>query len=277
MDADLTNRLIYELKYLNHKKQTLEERLSILDPYRTITLKRIQNNKGNTYYAIKPEGSSHFKYIGKEDDLRVGRIKEVAHLERSIDQIDNNIELVNTLLEEYAPYDFKSVDPLLPKAYQSETLNFSISAYQEAGRKWRTEKLIHQSHFPENHSERKTRRTSDGTMVKSTSEALIYDRFLDEGFFQIYELPLVLDDYGPPLYPDFTILSPIDLKTEIIVEHVGRLDDLLYSEGFAKRVYRYIRNGYIPGVNLFFTFCDKDGNIDSLQITKVITDILGIR
>ena len=85
---------------------------------------------------------------------------------------------------------------------------------------------------------------------------------------------MVLDDYGPPMYPDFTVLSPKDMKTKIIIEYVGRLDLVKYSEAFARKVERYIRNGYIPGVNLFFVFGDKNGHIDSMQINRIIEDII---
>ena len=97
------------------------------------------------------------------------------------------------------------------------------------------------------------------------------------GLYHIYELPLASKDYGPPMYPDITALSPIDLHSEIIVEHVGMLDVKQYRDEFAYKLGRYIRNDYVPGVDLFFTFNDKNGHIDSLQINKIIADILGLR
>ena len=275
MDADLRSRLIYELKHLNHKKQEYSSRLDILEPYGSLQLKRVLS-RGNVYYCIKPYGSAKYKYTGSETNLTVVRIKEAAHLAEAIKLIDKNIDLIDSLLSGYKPYDFSSVDLLLPKSYQGE-ISVSSSAYQAAGEKWKAEKLQFQKQFPENYPENKTERAADGTMVKSMNEVNIYNRFLDAGFYHIYELPLIVKDYGPPLYPDFTILSPLDYTTEIIVEHVGRLDDLKYGEGFASRVRRYILNGFIPGINLFFIFNDKDGHIDSLQINKVIADILGLR
>lgn len=276
MDADLKSRLIYELKILKNRKQEFADRLDLLEPYRNTLLKRDRNRRGGYYYSIKPEGFDKFKYVGKGSDPKIMRVKEAAFLQKSITLIDKNIKFITDLLDGYQEFDFQSVNLLLPKTYRSEKL-IASSAYQAAGKRWKAEKLAFQKQFPENYPEHKTERTSDGTMVKSKNEAHIYDRFLDAGFYHIYELPLPSKDYGPPLYPDFTILSPIDLKTEIIVEHVGKLDDLKYGEGFAARVRRYILNGYIPGVNLFFTFNDKDGHIDSIQINKVIADVLGIR
>ncbi len=149
--------------------------------------------------------------------------------------------------------------------------------YEVEGRKWKANRLEFQKRFPENFPQSKTHTTSDEVKVKTISELVLYEKFKDAGLFQIYELPLPMADYGPPLYPDFTILSPIDMKTEIIVEFVGRLDLPKYREDFARRVGRYLKSGYIPGVNLFFVFGDNDGNIDSTQISKIIADIKGLR
>ena len=113
-------------------------------------------------------------------------------------------------------------------------------------------------------------------MVKTISEVVLYERFKAAGFAQIYELPFIPVDHGPVMYPDLSILSPIDMKSIMIVEYVGRLDLREYREDFAKKLGRYIASGYVPGVNLFLIFSDRDGNIDSMQITKVINDIRGM-
>ena len=153
---------------------------------------------------------------------------------------------------------------------------FPVSeAYKHKSAEWLSRKLDYQKTFPENYPQNKRHRTSDGVMVKTISELTLYERFRAAGLAQVYELPLPMKDYGPPLYPDFTLLSPVDMTTEIIVEFVGRLDQRGYREDFARKVGRYIASGYIPGVNLFFIYSDSEGNIDSMQITKVIADILG--
>ena len=275
MDADLTNRLITEIHSLKHARDELSSRLDLLDPCSRTILKRNSRRSGN-YYYVKPEGSASFKYTGKEEVTVVQRIKEAVHLDQSISVIDNNIKLIDDLLNGYMPHDFTSVDPLLPKTYRSE-IRIDSSPYYSAGTKWKTAKLRFQSQFPENFPENKTERTADGIWVKSKNEVIIYNKILDAGLFLIYELPLPSADYGPPLYPDFTVLSPVDLETEIIVEHVGRLDRREYREDFARRIYRYLLNGYIPCVNLFFTFNDIDGHLDALQVNKIINDILDCR
>ena len=276
MDHDLYSRLNYELKIMESESELYSSRLKALGGAKDSRLKCTVRNGSGKYYYARESGSSNYKYIGSEEDELVLRIKEAAHLKASLNNINQNIVLVKSLLDGYSPFDLGSIDKNLPITYQSKT-HFPHSEYQQAGRKWKDEKLIYQAGFPENYPQFKTETTSDGTKVKTVSEVLLYDRFLDAGLAVMYELPLPCVDYGPNLYPDFTILSPIDCKTEIIVEYVGRMDKPGYREDFAKRVYRLMQNGYIPGVNLFFVFSDLEGHVDSLQVNKVISDILGIR
>ena len=148
--------------------------------------------------------------------------------------------------------------------------------YERESAKWKANRLEFQKRFPENYPQMKRHTTSDGVKVKTISELVLYERLKSAGLALIYELPLPLSDYGPPLYPDATVLSPIDMKTEIIVEFVGRLEQYDYRMDFAKKMGRYIESGYIPGVNLFFVYGDKDGNVDSTQITRVIAEIKGL-
>ena len=157
-----------------------------------------------------------------------------------------------------------------------DQINMYIWAQETARMLSVSVRLAFQAEYPENYPEFKTETTSDGVKVKSVSEALLYERFKSAGFFQIYELPLVLKDHGPAIYPDFTILSPVDMKTQIYVEYVGRLNLPKYREDFARRLHRYISNGYKPGVNVFFIFSDSNGHIDSMQINRVIAEIRGI-
>ena len=276
MEHDLHSRLMYELKDLIDTREKYRSEYEALASDSNVLLKRNVHKDGHVYYYGKAQGESRFSYIGNESNLNVKRIKKAAYLGKALEKIDRNISLISSLLTDYAECDHRSIEASLPQTYRNGN-DPLMSAYQEAGKKWKEEKQIFQACFPENYPERKKEQTSDGVWVKTISEVVMYERFKGAGLFQIYELPLVSNDYGPNLYPDFTILSPLDFKTEIIVEYVGRLDSQQYREDFAKRIYRYMKNGYLPGVNLFFVFSDLDGHVDSLQIGKVIADIKGLR
>ena len=275
MDADIIQRLVYQKKLLKADYLSASDKLEKLEGYRSYRIKRIQKKNGKSYYYVKPAGSREYKYIGKENKL-VMRVKEAAHLEKASEVIRNDLELIESLIDGYISYDNDAISKMLPNAYRRE-LMLSDDPYRVAGERWKKIKLEYQKQFPENYPEKKTEETSDGVWVKSKNEVIIYERLLSSGLFFIYELPLVMKDYGPPLYPDFSILSPIDMKTVFIIEHVGKLNDWEYVKDFTKRVKRYVENGFKPGVNLFFSFSDKEGHLDSLQITKIIADIIGAR
>ena len=276
MDADLNQRLEYELMMLEHERKEYAERLELLHDCKGSFLRRTRQRKGQYYYYIKRSGASSYIYLGDASHRDVKRVREMRFLEEAIRRIDHDIDLIKSLIKGFLPYDPGYVNASLPILYRTDVPPVS-ELYKHKSTAWLADRLSFQKNIPENYPQRKRHRTSDGVMVKSISELAMYEMFKDAGLTQIYELPIVPLDYGPPMYPDFTILSPVDMKTEIIVEFVGRLDLREYREDFAKRVGRYIANGYKPGINLFFVFGDKDGNIDSLQITKVIADIFGVR
>lgn len=275
MDAILSERLSYELLMLEQKRKEYSLRLEQVGNYDGIILRRIKS-RNNYYYCTKRPGDSSYSYIGRESYREISRICEARFLKEANKRVENNIELINSLLNNYLPLDTNHINENLPKTYRFEPQPVS-EGNQSISSKWLEHNLEFQRRFPGNFPENKRHRTSDGIMVKSISEALVYERLKDAGLTVIYELPFLPNDHGPAVYPDFAVLSPIDLESVIFVEFVGRMDLQNYREGFAKKVGRLLDSGYIPGVNLFFIFSDRDGNIDSLQINKVIADIFGLR
>lgn len=273
MDAELNHRLAYEMLMLEHAKQEYSVRLERLGDCTDALLRRTVRRSGKHYYYVKKRGKS-YRYLGDQTDPTVRRVKEARFIKEAIRRIDRDMELINALLTGFESYDPSFVNEGLPGVYRNDSYPAS-EAYKRKSAEWLKQRLAFQKEYPENYPKYKKHPTSDGVMVKSISEVVLYERFKAAGLAQIYELPLPMRDHGPALYPDFTILSPVDMKTEIIVEFVGRLDLHEYREEFIRKVGRYIANGYKPGVNLFFVFSDKDGTIDSMQINKVIADILG--
>ena len=277
MDAELNHRINYELKMLEHAREKYAHRLEKLHDCKGSVLRCTKPGNGNYYYySVKHRDSKTFSYLGRQDHREVKRVRETRFLEEAIRRIDHNIDLLESLRDGFLPFDISSVNESLPAIYRCDVSPVS-ELYEIEGKKWLARRLEDQKAFPENHPDNKKHRTSDGVKVKSVSEVVLYEMIKAAGLFQIYELPLPMKDYGPPLYPDNTVLSPIDMKTEIIIEYVGLMDLRDYRGDFAKKVGRYIDSGYIPGVNLFFIFSDNEGHIDSMQIAKVIADICGIR
>ena len=274
MDADISKRLSYKLKKLENARAVYESRIDLLGRNCNETLRVSQRRNGRKYYSSHVKGEKRDIYLGSDDNAEVVRIREIHFLREALRRIDKDIALIKALINDYQPYAPEYVNDALPQIYRIKLAPVS-KLYAAKGDAWLRDRLAFQKRFKENYPENKQYTTSDGVMIKTLSELFIYEKFKEAGLFLIYELPVPMSDYGPPLYPDFTVLSPLDMRTEIIVEYVGRLDSPKYREDFAKKVGRYISSGYIPGVNLFFIFSDADGHIDLAQVDKVITDICG--
>ena len=276
MNAELQHRIDYELMMLENARKEYALRLDHLKDYKGSYLRRVNPGKKKYYYLVKHRGSKTYQYLGLSGQQEITNVREVRFLEEAIRRIERNIALMKTLADGFISFDPSSICESLPKIYRCKVPPVS-DLYEREGARWKADRLKYQKRFPENYPENKRHTTTDRVMVKTISELTLYEMFKAAGLALVYELPLAMNDYGPPLYPDFTILSPVDMKTEIIVEFAGRLDSWSYCKDFGERLSRYINNGYIPGVNLFFVFGDKDGNIDSSQIERVIAEIKGLR
>ena len=277
MNADLYQRLNCEIMMLEKARKEYTSRLEQLQDCKGSFLRRTKPGKGKYYYySVKRQGSKFYDYLGLPNNRIVKRVREVRYLEEAIRRIERDLALMKALVDGFLPYDPSHISESLPATYRFNVPPVS-RLYETEGKKWLAKRLEDQKDFPENYPEKKKHKTSDGIWVKSVSEVVLYEMVKAAGLALIYELPLPMKDYGPPLYPDATVLSPIDMKKEIIIEYVGRLDLLDYTGNFAQKVSRYLDSGYKPGVDLFFVYSDDDGNIDSVQISKVIADILGIR
>ena len=277
MNAELCQRLNIEIMLLEKARKEYVLRLDRLRDYKGAYLRKACPKKGKySYYYVKHRGSKKYRYIGPSEQHEVKWIREVRFLEEAIRRIDRNLTLMKALADGFLPFDQRHISESLPAIYRSEVPPVP-ELYEREGKAWLARRLEDQKFFPENHPEKKKHRTSDGIWVKSISEVALYEMVKAAGLALIYELPLPMKDYGPPLYPDVTVLSPIDMKTEIVIEYVGRLDLREYREEFARRVDRYLKSGYTIGVNLFFVFSDNEGHIDAMQIENIIADILGIR
>lgn len=147
------------------------------------------------------------------------------------EKIRKNISLLDDFVSGFEPVD----DPLLtgvPAAADPEI--------------WSNEDYRTNPYFRENLKIE----TSSGRLVRSKTEASIYDALESEGICFRYEAELQLG--SNVRYPDFTILHP---KTDqiIIWEHDGKLDDPDHTLKYLKNIMLYCKYGFIPYENLIIT------------------------
>ena len=112
-------------------------------------------------------------------------------------------------------------------------------------------------------------KTIDNTYVRSKSEGMIYNLLLSLGITFVYELPLKTKTRL--FLPDFTILSEIDYETEIIIEHLGMMSQTYYRNKNFNKLMDYMKEGYLQGVNIFYTFDYLDGGVDLSPIFDIIS------
>lgn len=110
--------------------------------------------------------------------------------------------------------------------------------------------------------------TEQGETVRSKSELIIANLLYRLGIPYRYECALYLEGYGT-VHPDFTILS-VRNRTEIIWEHLGKMDDPDYARDNVKKIKAYQKNGYIPGKNLIITMETSESVLDIQTIKDLI-------
>ncbi|WP_155828713.1 hypothetical protein [Butyrivibrio sp. XPD2006] len=104
-------------------------------------------------------------------------------------------------------------------------------------------------------------------LVRSKSEATIAYILYSHGIPYRYEE--IHDIYGYSIATDFTVMHP---KTGQIIlwEHFGRCDDPGYQKTVDFKMYRYIRAGYLPGVNFITTYEDSKHLLDPMLVEEIV-------
>ena len=107
-------------------------------------------------------------------------------------------------------------------------------------------------------------RTLSGIMVRSKSEALIGDIYTDLGIKYEYEPELQIGAYT--FNPDFKAIHPVT-QSAIYHEHFGMMDDPEYAKKAKWKITGYTNNGYLPFVNIIYSF-ESLGNPFDVRKTR---------
>ncbi len=259
-----------ELKELKNLAGIHRKRLQDFEPFR---LKKSHAKDSSTvYYYLKKKGVRKVKYLGPETNKTVNTIKEAKYTAELLRIIDNDIALLEKLTDEYVIPDHVSVNSRLPGIYRDPVLSFANSFSPEAAR-WKRIKEAEKARHPVFRPEDLKHTANDGTRMRSLSEMTIANYLISLGITFVYELPLI--HHGKRIYPDFTILSPIDNKTEIIIEHQGAMDSESYQAKYIRTMLFYLETKLVPNKDVFFTFNHLDGHLDLRQIDSILHTAFG--
>ena len=251
----------FSTKYYQQLEKEIIELETIIADSPSGTLKIHKN--GNSYKWYKQNANGKRKYLSKSSEplaialaVKAYATKRLAFLKREkpaifayLKRMEKTIDHSQALLTDSPEY---SRLIMLGDVYNNEDIY-----------KWAKDDYERNDSHPEHLNVK----TVNGLYVRSKSEAFIALELASSRIPFRYECKLEFDDIV--LYPDFTIKSPITGET-ILWEHLGMLDDNHYLEKALSKIRLYIKNGYIPSVNLIITCETKDKPLDFSTIRNMI-------
>ena len=245
---------------LSDKLSDLNDELSILPEGK---LYPYQKN-GKYYYSQRlPKGGYRKKErrigITEDNDTVLALVRKrfvenaMKNLQNNIEELDRVIENYSPVSEEYVMRSFCSKYPELAKGiyYAGSDPDVWASNYAQ----------------PRFHVEDYKSVSAKGEDMRSGGEMYIASRLDHFGIPYRYE-----DDTGIPdlsYAPDFKILRPRDRKI-IYWEHFGMITDYEYVMDNIEKVKEYISYGIKPWDNLIMTFSNEKGGYDGKLIDAMI-------
>ena len=218
------------------------------------------------YYHIESDNNHQGTYIPKsERDLAESLAQKeyneqflrYAHTELS--RLERCIRLFS---ETNADLAYQNLDPRRRRLVEPY-----IIPDDEYAANWQSQTFKTNSFMPE----AKIYDTKNGEKVRSKSEAILADLFMEYGIPYHYEQALYLKDKSVR-YPDFTLLK-IATREEIYLEHFGLLDDDEYRYKCLEKLDEYRHNGIYPGKNLLITYESEEFPLDIKGIRKMIKEL----
>lgn len=232
-------------------KKEYQQQLKTL-PEGRLTLSRIGNG---IYYSEVEKGRK--TYLGTGSHARVKALQQRRFMEKTIQHIDKNLKVMHTYIQEYEPIDHATILQELPKAYIGE------AEWSMNGDSWESEPYDKNERYPEG----LIHQTLKGEMVRSKSEALLANLLYNKGIPYRYEENLVFPE--GTVAPDFKIAVRSEGRFKLL-EHCGLIGSEKYARSFTWKLQVYIRNGYMPWKDVFFTFDDFNGSIDTRAISQMM-------
>lgn len=277
MDTSTIQVLKKELKLIELNKSALGKKKEELKMYEGMVLIPSVKSYGRVYYYTNDPKSGKRVYLGGEEHPDVQNIKALHHINLSMKLMENDSSLIVPALDKAADHSPDAVEQMLPKVYRNSRLGMG-SAPDVRAAKWKTDKeafkAAYLEKYPDKYPETLTYQRRNGEWMRSKSEGSIADILDMNGLTWIYELPHKCNGYW--LLSDFTVLSPLDFLDEIIIEHAGRMDLESYRNKYIFSLEHYMKEGYRPNINLFFTFDNLDQTFSQIPVQNILDNWLSV-
>ena len=271
----MKNILLHEanetLCELHRKRIRLSQQFDSLRPYEGWLLRKEGKKRSAlAYYDVIRKDSGKKTYLGGEKHEQVLAIKRYRYAGKALEVLDRDIELLDSLVRNYIQPDYDTINSLLPATYRTDLRSpgLSTASMPPEAVEWKKRLEAEKAKYPPYKPEQLKHPAMDGTMMRSKSEVIIANMLIQAGIPFVYEAPLFIN--GKNVLPDFTILSLIDLKTEIIIEHQGMIFVDEYANKFIRSLRLFLQTDWIPNKNIFFTFDNAQETIDPGQVLSIL-------
>ena len=266
MDTNYITELNNALRRLESIKASQEQRLRELRQYDNLKLStaRVKNVR---YYYAREKGVAGRRYLGNENSIDVQGVRENLFIRQYLERLTTEIDLIRGFLSNHISLDPEDINMGLPEIYR-RSLFIKTREASHPAEVWLAEMQRIKNQYPIRNPENLTFPALDGTLLRSKSEVIIANMLFLNGIPYIYELPLIIN--GRDIRPDFTILSLIDYKTVIRIEHEGMMDQDVYRKVFLTKVNTFLSADLVPGRDVFFTFDDFHGVFDASPVQDII-------
>ncbi|MBE6019739.1 MAG: hypothetical protein E7230_05350 [Clostridiales bacterium] len=271
----MKNILLHEanetLCELHRKRIRLSQQFDSLRPYEGWLLRKEGKKRSAlAYYDVIRKDSGKKTYLGGEKHEQVLAIKRYRYAGKALEVLDRDIELLDSLVRNYIQPDYDTINSLLPATYRTDLRSpgLSTASMPPEAVEWKKRLEAEKAKYPPYKPEQLKHPAMDGTMMRSKSEVIIANMLIQAGIPFVYEAPLFIN--GKNVLPDFTILSLIDLKTEIIIEHQGMIFVDEYANKFIRSLRLFLQTDWIPNKNIFFTFDNAQETIDPRQVLSIL-------
>lgn len=271
MLSDCINSISMELDYQKKVLKLFKTRLAKLQDHKDTLLLMNQHGKNRYYVSREIDGKKCRLYLNKTELEYRKELQERYYLERAVELCRKNIEMLDLVKDSYYSIDPADVIRNAPLAYREQENATRLTYGYESESTWKKKKLAEKAKHSVPFPDYLRHIAGDGTVTRSKSEALIIDLLNMKGIPYVYDYPLDLG--SKTKWPDFVILDKKH-KRELLIEHLGRMDDKDYREDQTEKLGLYIQAGYVPNVNLLLTFDDKNGNINVPAINRMLDAIM---
>jgi|LSQX01.1.fsa_nt_gb hypothetical protein len=278
----MSNGLLYEanevLRDLKRIRAEMLKKQAGLAKYEGYILRpSTRKTSSRTYYRCKRKGpDKKSKYLGNDDNRHVRSIKSLRYADKALEVLSSNIQLLEDLISNYVSPEYNTINSMLHKTYRSSlssaALDISSSTIPAEAIRWKKQKEAEKRKHPPYKPEQLTRRALDGTLMRSKSEVIIANILILSGIPFVYELPMKIK--GKSILPDFTILSLIDLRTEIIIEHQGMIFAEEYEAKYIRSLKLYLQSDLVINRDLFFTFDTAEDTPDTREVESILVKFI---